>query len=125
MEFDFLYDLRPDQPAGIDKVAELLDLAVTQRIITANGAYYYLGPQLIAQGRRNAIGAIRLNRSLMFELFSQIMVGKLQQRDYNPDLTPIAGMPALPMVSESFEKPSAEDLANAAGQDDFDVKAAA
>jgi recombination protein RecA len=117
-EFDFLYDLRPDMPAGIDRVAELLDLATAAGVIAQNGAYYYLGENLLGQGRRNAIGTLRGSTALMWETYERLMVKRLADRGYNPDLTPIAGMPSVPVVTGSFEPPTAEDLVLSQGQED-------
>lgn len=116
-EFDFLYDLRPDLPAGIDKVAELFDIATTIGLIQNSGAYHYIGERMLGQGRRNAINGLRADKTLMWDLFNLTMQTKLAQRGYNPDLTPMEGMPAMPIVGEVFEPPTAEDLVNAVGQE--------
>jgi hypothetical protein len=79
IEFDFLYGLRPDDPAGIDKVAELLDLGQALGEITTDGAYY-VGDRLIGRGRRNAINGLTSDRALMWELFTNVMEATSRRR---------------------------------------------
>jgi recombination protein RecA len=119
-ELDFRYDLRPDWPAGIDKVAELFELAVANQIILMNGSWVLIDGKAYAQGKTNAINALRLDRVLMWSLFERTMTAILASRGYTPEMTPLPGMPAMPVARAIFEQPTAEDLANSAGQDSLE-----
>jgi recombination protein RecA len=52
-EFDIMYD------EGISKAGDLLDMAVELGVIAKRGSYYYLGEEMLAQGRENAKQALR------------------------------------------------------------------
>ena len=52
-EFDIMYD------EGISKAGDLLDMAVETGIIAKRGSYFYLGEEMLAQGRENAKQALR------------------------------------------------------------------
>jgi recombination protein RecA len=54
-EFDIMYD------EGISKAGDLLDMAVEAGIVAKRGSYFYLGDEMLAQGRENAKQYLREN----------------------------------------------------------------
>jgi recombination protein RecA len=65
-EFDIMYD------EGISKAGDLLDIAAATGIVDKRGSYFYLGEELLAQGRENAKQALRDDPDAAADIESKI-----------------------------------------------------
>lgn len=65
-EFDIIYG------EGISKESSVLDLAITNKIISKSGAWYYYGDMRMAQGRDNARLFLKDNSELCDEIEAKI-----------------------------------------------------
>lgn len=65
-EFDIMYN------QGISKSGDILDMAVTQDIVTKRGSFYTYGETRLAQGRENAKQFLEENPALALEIENKI-----------------------------------------------------
>ncbi len=65
-EFDILYG------AGVNRVAEVVDLAVTEGVLEKSGAWYAYGGSKVGQGRDNTCAYLRENPDLLAEIESKL-----------------------------------------------------
>lgn len=66
-EFDLVYGV------GIDKIGEIIDLAVESDIIQKAGAWYSMGETRLGQGKENTKDFLDLNPDLYQEIYDKIM----------------------------------------------------
>ena len=81
-EFDVMYG------QGINKLGELVDIGVTQDIVTKSGAWYSYGEERLGQGRENACNHLRENPDLAADIESRLKVSlgmAKAEPDENPD----------------------------------------
>lgn len=70
VEFDIMYG------SGISRVGDLLDLAVSEKIVEKAGAWYSYSNEKIGQGRENAKRFLTDNNEMMEEIKNKILVKK-------------------------------------------------
>lgn len=74
-EFDICVGTKERPIYGIDTVASLLEIAVSQKIVTRNGSFFVYGDQRLGNGVANAVNAIRNNTSWLEEIKKKIYEG--------------------------------------------------
>lgn len=74
-EFDICVGMKERPVFGIDAVASLLEVAVTQKIVARNGSFYVYGEQRLGNGLTNALNALRSNPSWIEEIKKKIYEG--------------------------------------------------
>lgn len=67
-EFDIMFE----QPRGISRTGDIVDLGVEYGVLTKSGAFYSYGDQRIGQGRENAKNFLLENADLAFAIETEI-----------------------------------------------------
>ncbi len=82
-EFDIMYG------QGISRAGDILDTAVTYKIVDKSGAWFSYGGERIGQGRENVKAYLEAHPALMDELESKIMAQlAVEEAEEMPDETP-------------------------------------
>lgn len=82
-EFDIMYG------QGISRAGDILDTAVTYKIVDKSGAWFSYGGERIGQGRENVKAYLEAHPALMDELESKIMAQlAVEEAEETPDETP-------------------------------------
>ncbi|MCB2188084.1 MAG: recombinase RecA [Deltaproteobacteria bacterium] len=66
-EFDIMFG------QGINKMGEVLDMAVAEEIINKSGAWYSYGEERVGQGRENAVGYLREHGDIAGEIERRLL----------------------------------------------------
>jgi recombination protein RecA len=65
-EFDIIFG------KGISKAGNVLDLAVTDKLVNKSGSWYTMGDEKLGQGRENVVAFLEANPQLLNQLETEI-----------------------------------------------------
>jgi len=105
-EFDILYG------TGISRVGDLIDLAITHRLIDKSGAWFSYGETRLGQGRENVRQFLEQNPDLRVEIEMKLrrLLGLIKEPKTPAEAKSDGKEPAKAESRESVKSPAAKDV---------------